>query len=133
WSASNMAISGDSLARACGAAAARPSRYAMAATAMRMSAVAAMNADVLQKFLTRARIFAERTGHLAGDHGHAALVDAAGGHAFVAGVDDHGHTQWFEVFLNALRNLRGEFFLYLEASRETVDHACQFADADHPL
>ncbi len=79
------------------------------------------------------RIVTECAKHLAGDHRHAALVHAAGGHAFVAGVDHHRHTGRVQGFLDALGDLCGEFFLYLEAARVALHHAGQLADADHPV
>ena len=78
-------------------------------------------------------IVAEGAEHLAGDHRHAALVHAAGGHALVAGIDHHRHAGRLQGFLDALGDLRGELFLHLEAAGVALHHARQLADADHAV
>ena len=73
---------------------------------------------------------AERAEHVAGDHRHAALVDAARRHALVHGLDHHADAAWPQLFVDAARDLRGHLFLDLEATCVDVDHARELADAD---
>src|SRR5690606_30095498 len=78
-----------------------------------------------------ARVVAEAAEHLRGHHAHPALVDAARGHALVAGLDHHAHAARRQHLLDALRDLRGHLFLHLEAARVGFHHARELADAHH--
>src|SRR6185437_6236233 len=69
--------------------------------------------------------------HAAGHPRHPALVHAAGGHALVYRVHHHAHAARLEHLGDAVGNLRGQLLLHLEAPGVAVDHARQFADADH--
>src|SRR6185312_13307293 len=99
----------------------------------RYSVPEAVDADELQEFHPRARVVAEHAKHLAGDHGHATLVHAARGHALVRGVDDDGDAGRLQVVLDALRDLRGQRLLHLQALGIGLDDTRQLADADHAV
>src|SRR5688500_19873972 len=86
--------------------------------------------DEAQELGVGVGVFAESSDHLAGDHGHAALVYSARGHALMGGIDHHTHPARSEYLIDAACDLRGELFLHLEASCITVHDACQLADAD---
>ncbi len=58
-------------------------------------------------------------------------MDAARGHAFVRADHDHADATRLQHLLDAARDLRGHFFLDLEAARIGFDHAREFRDPDH--
>src|SRR4249919_2357904 len=95
------------------------------------SSAAGTDIDEPQELRARARILAETAEHLRGDHADAALVHAAGGHAFVRALDHHADAERLQHALDAAGDLRGHLFLDLEATGIGIDHARQLADADH--
>ena len=74
---------------------------------------------------------AERAEHLAGDHRHAALVDAARGHALVHRLDHDADAARLQHVVDAAGDLGRHLLLDLEATREDVDDARELRDADH--
>ena len=92
---------------------------------------AVADVDERQELVAGAGIRPERAEHLRGDHRHAALVDAPGGHALVRGFDHDAHALRQQHVVDAASNLGGHFFLHLEAAREHVHHPGELADADH--
>ena len=58
------------------------------------------------------------------------VVDAAGAHALVLGVDQHGHAGGREVVLDGVGDLHGHGFLRLQALGEDLDQAGQLGEAN---
>ncbi len=86
-----------------------------------------------QKFVARLLVVAEAAEHGAG-HGLAVLFfDAAHLHAKVARLDDYPNAFGADFFLNGGGNLAGEALLDLQAAREHIDEAGDFAQADNAL
>ena len=61
------------------------------------------------------------------------LPDAAGGHAAMRGLDDHGHAARPERIVQRMGDLVGEPFLELKPAGECVDQARQLRNPDDPL
>src|SRR5688500_1085972 len=104
-----------------------PNRGAPDATVKSGASVAV---DEPQELGARACIFAESSQHLAGDHGDAAFVHAACGHALMNRIEHHGDAAWPQHAIDAACDLCSELLVYLEAAGVAVDDACELADAD---
>src|SRR5688572_22311712 len=102
------------------ARAAEPRRFGESPAATVKSG-AAVAVDEPQELGARACVFAESSKHLAGDHGDAALVHAACGHALMSRIDHHGDTAWFQHAVDAVCDLCSELLLDLEAARIAID------------
>lgn len=59
------------------------------------------------------------------------LVNAAVAHAEVACLNDDRDTEWLQVFLNAVSDLRRQLLLYLQSLRINLDDFRQFGKPDH--
>src|SRR5208282_6558638 len=59
------------------------------------------------------------------------FLDASHHHAEMPGLDDHADALGIDSVLDGLGDLRGQALLDLQAARESVDEARDFAQADH--
>src|SRR5262245_30955522 len=92
--------------------------------------VAVADLDEREELAAGPGIAAEGAEHLAGDHRHAALVHATGGHAFVDRLDHDADPTRLQHRVDALGDFRGHLLLDLEAAGIRVDDARELADAD---
>src|SRR6056297_4117600 len=85
----------------------------------RLSAAGSGSAAVVdhaQEFRARAGVLADGAEHLARDHRYTGLVDAAGGHALVLGLDHHADALRLQHVLDGIGDLGGHLLLHLEAA-----------------
>jgi len=87
--------------------------------------------DDAEKFSARARIGSEVPKQLTRDHRDAVLTHTTRCHAMMRCLDDHADAFRLEHILNAMGDLCGHGFLYLQAARECLDNTGEFADADN--
>src|SRR5271157_1360738 len=66
-------------------------------------------------------------------HHYTGLVHAAGRHALMCRLDDHGNTLGLQHLVESIGNLRGHLLLDLQALGVDVDEPCEFRDADDPF
>jgi hypothetical protein len=74
---------------------------------------------------------AETAEHRGRHGGGVLLLDSAHHHAQVAGFDDNADALGFDYFLDGFGDLGGEALLNLQAAREELDEARDFAEADN--
>ena len=83
----------------------------------------------MHEFLAGVLVFEERAGELRrGGHG-ILLLDASHGHAKVLRLDDDGHSEWIQHFLQAVFDLGGEPFLKLQPTGIALHHARDLAQS----
>src|SRR5271169_3910532 len=87
-------------------------------------------ADKSQELSPRVLLL-ENANHGRRDGGGILLFDAAHHHAEVAGFDDDADALRCDGFLDRVGNLAGEALLHLQAAREDLDEARDFAESDH--
>src|SRR5581483_3420587 len=92
----------------------------------RLVAIGAL-ADQGEKFLARFLLVAEAAQHGRGHSGGMLLLDATHHHAKVAGFDDNADALRFNDVLDGFGDLGCQPFLNLQAPRENLDEARNFA------
>lgn len=90
-----------------------------------------LSANQLQKLVAGFVAFEEnaREGRCSGDG--VGFLHTAHGHAGVHGFDDHGDTQRVQGLLDAITDLLGEAFLYLQPAGVGFHYAGDFAEAGY--
>lgn len=58
------------------------------------------------------------------------LLNTPHHHAHVHGLDDDGHTLWFQGIVDGVEDVEGEALLNLETTSKHVHHSWDFAQAD---
>ena len=86
-----------------------------------------------QKPVLQVRVGLEDAAELGGDGRDVLVVHAAGGHAFVDRVDQHGDAGGVQAFRDGVADLRGHCLLRLQALGEDFDDASDLGDADHAI
>ena len=70
--------------------------------------------------------------HAAGHHGGAGLVHAAGGHALVGRLDDHGDASRLQHLIEGIGDLHCHLFLDLQPAGIDIHEPGKLGDTDHP-
>ena len=88
-------------------------------------------ADQREEFVPGLLVFAERAEHGTGDGLAVLLFHSAHLHAQVACFDYDADALRSDFFLDGIGDLAGHAFLNLQAAREHVDQARDFAETNH--
>jgi len=92
-----------------------------------------LRANKREKLVARLLIVAEAAEHSARHRLAVLFFDAAHLHAQVTRFNDHANAFRADFFLNGRGDLAGEALLNLQATREHIDEARYFAEADDAL